>query len=83
MSGECNCKKFVIVDETGETYDVYAPTKECAALRYAEDSNRENDYYLMDSSVDILVEGTAYRIGAEPDVHYTANELNEQGGHTV
>ena len=76
IGSECRCKEFNVVDENGETISVWASGNEYdAALKYAEDSNVENDYYLMDCPVDILVNGKAFRISAEPDVHYSANEL--------
>jgi len=72
---KCNCKSFNVVDEDGEEHEVYALYEEAAALKYAEESNVEGDYYLMNDSVDIIVDGNAYRISAEPDVHYSANKL--------
>ena len=72
---KCNCKKFCIVTEDGEQTIVFADDKESAALNYAEKSNNENDQYLIDSQEDILVNGNAFRIGAEADISYLADEL--------
>jgi len=69
---ECKCKKFEIINEDGDPSEVWALDDYFAALRYAETSNEENDYYLMNESIDILVNGKAFTIGAEPDVHYSA-----------
>ena len=74
---ECNCKLFIITDENGEEYKVYAFHAQGAALKYAEESNCGNDYYLMNESVEILVDGKTFNISAEPDVHYSAKELGE------
>ena len=72
---KCNCKKFCIVTEDGEQTIVFADDKESAALNYAEKSNNENDQYLIGSQEDILVNGNAFRIGAEADIYYLADEL--------
>ena len=72
---ECHCKEFTVIDEDGEEHDVRAMDKEGAALKYAEESNVEGDYYLMNETVVIEVDGTKFCIGAEPDVHYSVNEL--------
>lgn len=71
----CNCKEFLVVDEEGEEHNVWAMDEQDAALKYAEESNPCNDYYLMNETVDILVNGKAFRIGAEPDVHYFASTI--------
>lgn len=72
---KCNCKPFTVVDEDGEDHEVFSISERQAALKYAEDSNTNGDYYLMNDSVDITVNGKPYRISAEPDVHYSANEI--------
>ena len=74
----CPCKEFKIIDEDGEEHEVRAKTAEDAALKYAEDSNWRGDYYLMNESVDILVDGKAFKISAEPDVHYSAVAHNKE-----
>ena len=71
----CRCKKFTIVNEDDDDYEVWANDEWLAALKYAETSNEENEYYLMDESVDISVNGKAYRVSAEPDVHYSAKVI--------
>jgi len=72
---ECHCKEFVVIDKDGEEHKVQAMDSEGAALKYAEKSNTEGDYYLMNESVEITVNDTKYRISAEPDVHYSADEI--------
>ena len=72
----CNCQLFEIIDEEGDEYEVYAIDEEDAALKYAETSNCENGNYLMDDSVDITVNGKKFRISAEADIRYDADELD-------
>lgn len=69
----CNCKAFEIIDKDGEEcHPVYAIDEEEAALKFAETSNSEGDYYLMNESVVINVNGIEFNISAEPDIHYSA-----------
>lgn len=68
---KCYCKHFVVVDEDGEDHDVQAMDEEGAALKYAQESNESCDYYLMNDSVEVTVNGNKFRISAEPDVHYS------------
>lgn len=77
FGAECNCKKFHVINEDGDTYDVQAMDEEEAALKYAAESNEDGDYYLMNDSVEISVDGKPFRISAEPDVHYYATDLTE------
>lgn len=71
----CNCKLFIVLDENEEEHEIRAMDEEGAALKYAEESNVEGDYYLMNETVEITVNGKRFCIGAEPDVHYSAREL--------
>jgi len=71
----CNCKEFNIIDEDGEEHSAYGMDEEDAALNYAESSNCSNDYYLMNETVRITVNGKEYDISAEPDVHYSADKV--------
>lgn len=71
----CSCEIYTVVDEEGDTYQVRAKSLQEAALKFAEKSNQDCDYYLMDNSVEILVDGTRFCISAEPDVYYSATEL--------
>ena len=73
----CRCKEFKVIDEDGEDHAIHAMGEEDAALRYAEESNVNNDYYLMNESVVVQVGDTKFRISAEPDVHYSADELTQ------
>jgi DNA-directed RNA polymerase subunit M/transcription elongation factor TFIIS len=74
-TGECNCQPFTVVDEDGEEHKVNARSSEDAALKYAEKSNENGDYYLMDNTVEITVNGELFRIGAEMDIHYSVEAL--------
>jgi hypothetical protein len=75
---ECHCEEFLIINKDGEKHKVRAMDEEGAALKYAEESNEDRDYYLMDASVVITVNGKKFAISAEPDVHYSASEIKEQ-----
>jgi len=75
FAGKCLCKEFKVIDADGEEHDVWANDPWLAALKYAEDSNVNGEYYLMDNSVEITVNGKPYLISAEPDVHYSANPV--------
>lgn len=76
---ECACRPFYVFDEDGDEHEVHAFDAYFAALKYAQDSNECNDYYLMDNPVEITVkdgdELKKFRISAEPDVHYSAHEI--------
>ncbi len=75
---KCDCYAHIIIDEEGEEHEIYAKSGYFAALAYAEKSNTNGDYYLMDNSVEITVNGKKYKISAEPDVHYSADEIPNQ-----
>ena len=77
---KCNCKPFTIIDEDGEKYnEIYAIDEEDAALKYAEKSNTNGDYYLMDTdSVIITVNDKKFEISAEPDIYYSAKEVKNE-----
>jgi len=72
---KCHCQAFTIIDEDGEEHEIQAMDEEGAALKYAEWSNVEGDYYLMNETVEITVNNKKFRIGAEPDVYYSADEI--------
>ena len=72
---ECRCKSFTVIDEDGEEHEVQAMDEEDAALKFAEESNVKGDYYLMNETVEITVDGRKFCIGAEPDIHYSASEI--------
>ena len=75
---ECRCKSFEIIDENGEEHNpIYAMTAEHAALKYAEKANVDGDYYLMNETVTIEVDGKKFNISAEPNVHYSASEVKD------
>ena len=71
----CHCKQFTVTNEDGEDIEFYAMDEDGAALKYAEYTNIEGDYHLMNETVDILVNGKAFRVGAEPDIYYSSEEL--------
>ena len=72
---EYTCKKFHIIDEDGERTIVFAHDKESAALKFAKELNTNGDQYLINSHEDILVNGNAFRISAEANISYLANQL--------
>ena len=72
---DCRCREMVIADEEGEESSLFAKDEESAALKYAQKSNESGDYYLMNETVEITVNGKPFCIGAEPDVHYSAKAL--------
>ena len=74
----CRCREFLIIDEEGEEHKAFSVNAVGAALDYAQKSNENGDYYLMNETVVIEVDGSKFKIGAEPDIHYTATE--EQKG---
>lgn len=69
----CGCKEFKVIDENGEDFEVWSIDARSAALKFAEKSNVEGDFYLMNESVDIEVNGELFSISAEPDVYYSAS----------
>jgi hypothetical protein len=73
---KCECKEFKIIDEDEEEHSIYAMDEHDAALKYAEKSNIDGDYYLMDESVSIQIGDKTFSIGAEPDIHYSATETD-------
>ena len=73
---KCNCKEFTILDEGGEEYSEFAMDEEGAALKFAESSNVNGDYYLMNNTAKVLVDGKSFNISAEPDVYYSASEVD-------
>ena len=75
---DCGCVPFLLIDEDGDEHKQHGINERDAALKYAEESNQNNDYYLMNGSVEITVNGKKFSISAEPDVHYSASELQDQ-----
>jgi len=67
-----SCTPFTVIDENGDESEVYARDEDDAAVRFAQKSNEDGDYYLMNNCVDIEVNGKEYSISAEPDIHYSA-----------
>ena len=54
---------------------IRAMDSEDAALKFAQEYNENNDYYLMDSEAKININGTDFLITAKPDVHYSASKI--------
>lgn len=79
-SPKCGCKEFIIIDEDGEEWPTFAHCEHSAALKYAEKSNQDGDYYLMNETAQITVDGKSFSISAEPDVYYSASEVTAQEG---
>jgi len=75
---DCKCKEFAIIDEDGEEHSIWSlGDGESAALAYAEKSNTDGDYYLINNEVIISVDGVNYLIGAEPDIMYSADIVKD------
>ena len=64
-----------MVDEDGESHQIYAMDEKDSALKFAEESNINGDYYLMDNPCVVLVGEKRFEISAEPDICYSANEI--------
>ena len=62
-----------------EAKEIRANTHESAALKFAEWYNTQNDYCLMNETIDVKVEKDGivknFSVSAEPDVHYSSKEL--------
>ena len=71
----CQCMPFDVIDENGELHKIYALHEEDAALEFARQYNDNGDYLLMNETMIIDVDGAKYCIGAEPDIHYSAQKL--------
>lgn len=73
----CKCQEYKI-DSDGEESQIWAFSYEDAAEKYAIKYN-EDDHTLMNETIEIEVcfEGDIkkFEVGAEPDIHYTVNEL--------
>lgn len=82
LNEDCNPQYMVNYPEEMDDDDwskIYATSFENAALKYARIYN-SYEYSLMNSSIDIQVkfqeEIKFFRIRAEPDVHYDADEID-------
>lgn len=62
-----------------EPKEIHASNHEDAARKFAQYYNTRNDYCLMNDTIEVKVEKAGkvkyYRVGAEPDVHYTSSEI--------
>jgi len=73
--GECFCMKFIVVDEVGDSHDIYANLPNEAATAFAQDYNEDCGYTLMGHPMNITVDGKPYRISAETRIHYSSTAL--------
>jgi hypothetical protein len=77
----CNPVYKVYYEEyTGdEPKEIRAVTFDDAACKFAEYYNTNCDYVLMGETIDIKIEFCGeikfFKVGAEPDVHYSSEEL--------
>lgn len=77
LHAKCNCKEHSIIDaDIGDEIKYFAVDEREAAEKHAEYINQEGD--LMNDCRDILVNGKAYRIWADPDVHYSARCIDDE-----
>lgn len=78
---KCQPEYFVYHEEYlgDESKTIRATNHEDAALKYGQYYNTQNDYVLINDSTKVKVEKDGvikfFEIGAEPDVHYTSNEI--------
>ena len=60
---------------------IRASNHEDAALGFAQYYNTKNDYCLMNKTISVKVEKDGvvkfFKVGAEPDVHYSSSEIKE------
>jgi hypothetical protein len=67
------CKKHLIIDEDGESHEIYGRDLKDAALKFAKWYNEgDGGYMLMNETLIITVDGNPFVIGAEPDIYYSA-----------
>ena len=71
----------VYYEEYDESQIIRARDHEEAATRFAEDYNVNNDYSLMNDTIKVKVEFENevkyFKVGAEPDVYYSSEEIKE------
>jgi len=71
----CSCKEFSIIDHEGDDFKIQAINEEDAAVKFAKQSNENNDYYLINSEAEIKVNEQEFLISAQPDVYYSARKI--------
>lgn len=80
---ECKCRSFIITDEDGEVHEIFSAGVQDAAEKFAQKYNENNDYCLMNETMNITIKDICfdeiikYTVGAEPDIYYFANEEKE------
>lgn len=70
--------EFLIVDDEGEFHNWFADSAKKAAMSFAQYYNEDGGYSLINSEIEITVDGVPYLIGAHADVHYSANEVKDK-----
>ncbi len=74
---KCPCQPFTIFNEDGEEWGViFEIDAYSAAIKYAEKSNVENEYYLINKSVEITVGGEKFSVGSESDINNSARPVD-------
>lgn len=71
---KCDCEEFQIQYD-GENYTVRAGHADEAAEKFAKKELINSDYSFLGDSIDFLVNGKPYRVGAEQSINYSVNEL--------
>lgn len=80
---ECNPIYSVYFEEYmgDESKSIRASSHENAALKFAQYYNTNADYCLMNENIEVKVERDGvvkfFNVGAEPDIHYSSEEINE------
>lgn len=84
-SSDCKPEYLVYYEDYmgDEPMKMRALSHQDAALKFAEYYNTYCDYCLMNESIIVKVEKDSiikfFEVGAEPDVHYSSNEINDIG----
>ena len=76
---DCKCKPFTVYDENEEESTIHSTSMDDAALAWAKERDG-CEHGLVGEEVEIRVINSfgktkSYRVGAEPDIHYSANEV--------
>jgi hypothetical protein len=80
-NSECEPEYLVYFEDYmgDEPKKIRASNHEAAALKFAQYYNTQNDYCLMNENIEVKVEKDGvikfFKVGAEPDVHYSSSEI--------
>ena len=83
IGSECEPEYLVYYEEYmgDEPKKIRATDHEDAAQNFAEYYNIQNDYCLMNETIEVKVEKDGvvryFRVSAEPDVHYSSSEIDK------